>query len=613
MLQLLDSCFTKIPPPSDPGAPEKQFINDIVKNVNKEISIESILIMKRQEDLTCHLNDFNAIGLPTFRFDESTKIPMKDHYNSETLAMVCMSEIKDITLLSSLAVNVNRMRETRIIVWLQTATPTSSVFFSLIGEKVTSYKFVNLLVFHLQSFDNESIIIPYRLQPFPSVTFQRIANIYEGPIFPKIYSNFHEKTAIILPDYFSPRKLLLSNYMQRKIIFTSPLDFLIIEFSKQYNISLTLYPSSGKCIMPEEARNLTINGSLDLPLRFFSEQPQGERILEYPPFLEIGRIFFIVPCEKEMTIKDVYTGLRTCSSIILGAYFMFAVLETIIVAVTFRMFRGRFQLSYSTLLINLRAFGGVLGLSIQLNRYQNSLSLKQIVMVMSLFGIIFSSLFNANLSTLLIKQPRLEMIQSFEQLRNSELQLLINKDLKAYIERDINADFFKTIVPNIKLMEMNEQKKFLIAFDTNYAYILYPTMWDALEKYQQHFNRKVMCNSKSMRLANDMPVSGILTLNSIYKVALTEYIYRCHSHGLYQHWRTKTGDNMISSINSMKTPQNSEEIRPLTMDDLKWVWKLIAWSYGVAGIVFVLEIFIERCQKGHNNKILPTKRIIIHV
>lgn len=596
VLQLLifDSCFTKMAPSYDQAASEIQYINNIVQNVNTEMSIENILIMKRQEDRTCHLNDFNPMGLPTLRFDEFNKLTLKDHYNSETLVMVCMSEVADIVLLTTLAGNINRMREARIIVWLQ----TSSDFLSRISRKANSYNFVNLLVFQSTSQDNLSTIIPYRLQPFPDVTFQGIANINEEPLFPKIYGNYHQKTAIILPDYFSPRNLLLSDYMKEKMKFSGPLDQLIIEFSKQHNINLSLYQTDGKRIWTPEIRNLTINGSLDLPLRFFSTQSQSKKYnLEYLPFLEIGEIFVIVPCEKEMTIMDVYSGLRTYSSIILAAYFMFAVLETLIVAITYHMFRGEFRLSYSSLLINLRAFCGALGLSMQLNRYQSSLSLKQFVMVMSLFGIIFSSLFNANLSTLLIKQPRLEKIQTFEQLRNSELQLLISKDHKTYVERDINANFFETVVPNIKLMEVKEQQKLLITFDRNYAYLLYPTLWDALDKYQKHHSRKIMCNRESMSLANGIPVSGILTVNSIYKLALSEYIYRSHSHGLYQHWRTEAGENMISSINSMETPQNSQPVRSLTMHDLKWVWKMIACSYGIAGTVFALEIFIKQWQK----------------
>lgn len=589
---------------SDTGWSEIEYIKNIVKNVNKEISIDNILIVKRQNDLICHLNEFNSIGVPTLRFNESTKMNIKAVYNSKALALVCMSNIVDISLLTSLAENINGMREARIIIWLNNLTATSRYFLKLISEQANFYNFLNLLVVHLKSHDSESTITSYRLQPFPNATFQRIANINEGLIFPKMDGDYHEKTAVILPDFGTPRNLLLSDEMKTKLKFSGVLDQLIKEFSKRYNIKLRIY-STIKKLSPREILNLTINNQLHLPLRYFSSDLESENNVEYLSMLEVGAIYVIVPCEKEISISHVYIKLRTYSWIILGAYFIFALLETIIMGVTFRMFRGSFQFSYSSLLINLRAFCGVLGLSVQLSRHHNSVSLKQIVMAMSFFGIIFSSLFNANLSTLLIKQPRTEKIQNFNQLRNSELQVSISKDQRAYVERKINANFFETVLPNVKTMAMKEQQQLLLSFDTNYAYVMYPTLWDALDLYQRHYNQKILCKSESMVLANGVPVSGIVSINSIYKLALNEFIQLSHSSGLRNQWRKEAGKGMLSSINSMEKQRNYQEARPLSMDDLKWIWKLIAYGHGIAGIVFLVEISVARWRKK------PTRRSTI--
>lgn len=597
MLQIVlpNLCFN-LTSLTDAGSSEIEFIKNIVGKVNKEISIDNLLIMKRQNDLICHLNEFNLIGMPTLRLNESTRMNIKAVFNSKALALVCMSEIVDISLLTSLAENINRMRETRIIIWFHNPRTSSGNFLKLISEQANLHKFLNLLVLHSTSHDNESTITSFRLQPFPSATFQRIVNINEGLIFPKMNGNYHGKTAVILPDFATPRNLLLSDKEKTKSRFTGALDQLIKEFSHRYNIKLLIYPNAKK-MTPLEVLNLTINDQINLPLRYFSSELQMENIVECLSWLEVGAIYVIVPCEKEICISDVYIGLRTYSWIILGAYFMFALLETIIMGVTFRMFRGRFQFSYSSLLINLRAFCGVLGLSVQLSRHHNSLPLKQIVMVMSLFGIIFSSLFNANLSTLLIKQPRTEKIQNFHQLRNSELQVLISTDLKAYVERNLYADFFKTVLPNVKIMDIKEQRKLLLAFDTNYVYFMYPTLWDALDLYQRHYNQKILCKSESMVLANGVSVSGIVSINSVYKSALNEFIHLSHSSGLRNHWMDQAGNEMISSINSIEEQKNYQQVKLLTMDDLKWVWKLIAFGHGIAGIVFLVEICVVHGRK----------------
>lgn len=127
-----------------------------------------------------------------------------------------------------------------------------------------------------------------------------------------------------------------------------------------------------------------------------------------------------------MSIHEAYTGLKMYSKMLLVAYFMFAVIETLIVAATYRLLQQKYRFTYSTLVVNLRAFCGVLGLPLRLNRRRSTLSLQQIVLIMGLFGIIFSCVFNANLSTLLIKQPFRKEIKSFEDLQESELKVIAN-------------------------------------------------------------------------------------------------------------------------------------------------------------------------------------------
>lgn len=111
---------------------------------------------------------------------------------------------------------------------------------------------------------------------------------------------------------------------------------------------------------------------------------------------------------------------------VLVVYFVFAVIETLIVAATYRLLHQKYRFTYSTLVVNLRAFCGVLGLPLRLNTRRSTLSLQQIVLIMGLFGIIFSCVFNANLSTLLIKQPFRKEIKSFEDLQESDLKVFNN-------------------------------------------------------------------------------------------------------------------------------------------------------------------------------------------
>lgn len=138
----------------EPIERETIFLRKIISNVHKEKPIETFLIMERPQNEQCFLQNGIAIDIPTLRFDETVKIYMKNVYNSEALILVCMSEVADVMLLNTMAENINRMRTARIIIWLYNEVSIFNDLMSLIVEQAKTYNFLNLLVFH-QASNNE--------------------------------------------------------------------------------------------------------------------------------------------------------------------------------------------------------------------------------------------------------------------------------------------------------------------------------------------------------------------------------------------------------------------------------------------------------------------------
>lgn len=248
---------------------------------------------------------------------------------------------------------------------------------------------------------------PIDYLPFPRATFQHFVNINERPIFPNMHCYFYGKSAVILPDLIKPQSFLRNNSKTGKEKLSGSTERPIIEFAKKYNITLQLHAQfrRKRVVDSREIWMLTMHGEIDSPIRRFAHRSLVN--IKYLANVELNNKFVVDPCGEKMCFGDVllYTGIRTHSLIFMTAYFMFAVLETISVAVSRRMFGGRFELSYSSLFFNLRAFCGVLGLPLRVNIHRSSTSLEQIVMFMSLLGIILTCLFNVNLSTLLTKPP----------------------------------------------------------------------------------------------------------------------------------------------------------------------------------------------------------------
>ncbi|KAH8420910.1 hypothetical protein KR222_009086 [Zaprionus bogoriensis] len=582
--------------------PQTWQISDIIEQAHKDRPIDTMLAMQSRRDRHCNLKDINLKWLPVLQVDESSKIKLKQYYNSEMLALICMSQTKDITLLTTLAANLNRMREARIIIWLHSEASTDTETLRKIGEQADAHNFINLVVLQWVSRDDQAAITAYRLQPFPNSTLQRHSHIADGPIFAGINLNFHGKTAVILPDLLKPRSMLVKDKRTGEQKLDGSSERLIIEFSKKHNIQLRthrLYRGT-RTNIALNILNLTKRGEIDLPIRYIINEAQGNKFdIEFLSAVEIGSLFFVVPCGQGIDIGDVYSGLKTYSTIVFGAYLLFAILETIIVATTYRLFRKCYRPSYFTVIINLRAFCGVLGLPISLDRYRNSLSMQQLVLVMSLFSLIFSCLFNANLSTLLTKQPRSKQIQSFEELRQSGLPVVLSNDIKSHIESHIDAEFFKTILPNKKVVSNLEYFEALMSLNRNYAYAMIYSIWKPIENYQQFHSIKTLCKSNGLIIVTAVPVSGVLPLNSVYKLALNRFIHRTMEIGLNMHWNAEACRKMISFIFSAESTGSLHVSTALSLDDLKWIWMLSGLGYFIAGLVLIVEICIGRWKGLH--------------
>lgn len=171
--------------------------------------------------------------------------------------------------------------------------------------------------------------------------------------------------------------------------------------------------------------------------------------MEYLSNSEIGSILVVIPCGREMRIGDIYKGLKNYSAIVLGAYFIFAIIEVLCVAASNRFFWGRYDFSYSYLFVNLRVFCGVLGLPIRFNRHRSSFSLQQIVLLLGFLRIILTCFFNANLSTLLTKQPQQKQIRNFKGLHESGIPVASNKCFTYLMTLEGDKDFISIILPNI--------------------------------------------------------------------------------------------------------------------------------------------------------------------
>ncbi|XP_064552852.1 uncharacterized protein LOC135438454 [Drosophila montana] len=574
LLLLVAGGLKSFPELAEPGNFGINLINNIIERVQRERSVDTLLLMKRQQDSNCPLQDINSMGIPSLRLDERITINIKQRFNSEALALVCMADLGDATLLSTLAQNLHRMREAPIIVWLHSMDSDLQEFLSIITQQAEKYSLINLLVFRTGLYALEDSIIVYRLQPFPNATLKLVA--------------------ITVPSLYPPASYLLSDKRTGSKYLDGFMVRLVREFARKHNIELRLQRAENESIWIDNhsIEKMISEGEVDFPMHGRIQTFSMESTI----YVDIVELFIVVPCGQEMRLSDVYRSMRTYFFVMLGVYFLFALIETTLKLASQHIWRRSSCLGYSTFFINLHSFAGVLGHPIGLRRYRSP-SLRQFLMVMSIFSLVFGCYFNANLSSLLTKPPCYRHAQNFEELAESGLPVIFDKIIANVTYVHMKDQILK--IPNIILKPNNQRNDMMFALNSRNAYQVFSKLWDIVNSHQKNYKRHVLCASPGLILFHGYPIVGILKENSIYIKAVNEFIYRAHEVGLSRHWQVASMRSMVASKKQLidqKSSHTESTHAPLNNEDLLWVWKLLAILYATAGFVFIGELVMARWQ-----------------
>ncbi|XP_030380659.1 uncharacterized protein LOC115628615 [Scaptodrosophila lebanonensis] len=412
--------------------------------------------------------------------------------------------------LTALAYNLNRMRETRIIVWLQAESEGEA--FNDILKKIGELHFVNLLLCRAAPV---GLLKVYRLLPFPFPRFEPVYIVDVGPYCHKSWSNYGGITARTLPDQIMPGIYVVTDRRTGEHRLSGSSGKFITAFTKGRNISLkyTQPVEFGKVILPNIIENMTRHGELDIPLsvkfRAISRPRHG---IESSEVIGVVDWIVIVPCRQLLNIHGVYNMLleEHWAYYILGAYVAFAIIETLISTAEYYLCHHTHRFDCCGLFVNLRVFCGLLGFGMPIQS-SGGVATRQVIMTICVFGLVFSTFFSAKLSTLLTMFPQSSAINTFEDLEAAQISVILDP--------------------------LTHERKPALYF------------------------------------ANGLPYAFFLPENSIYKTAIDDYIRTCESMGFFDKWRKESFIELMyhskqSRINA-KIPTN--DFQPLRFRDLNWL------------------------------------------
>ncbi|KAH8398642.1 hypothetical protein KR215_003697, partial [Drosophila sulfurigaster] len=307
--------------------------------VIKQRPAETMLLLNRRQNDKCNWNDLRDINIPTIRLDEFTTFELQESFNSEIIALVCMSELADLELLSVLAKVLHRMRDARVIIWLQNITSNLNLYLNIIKDHANNSKLLNLLVMHPTSLEPNNSFMFLRLQPFPFATLTQITDLMDGEIFPMFWKNFQNKTAFAVPGLYAPDSYLRKDKRTGKQYLNGFMDKLIIEFTKKYNINLQMLHPQDIIDNDSEIIQLTSSGKIDLSMHGRIWKPN----LECTNAVGLSKEFIVVPCGDVMGVGNIFRSFRNYFIIILCVYLTFSIIDTHHAAATCRIFGRRYR------------------------------------------------------------------------------------------------------------------------------------------------------------------------------------------------------------------------------------------------------------------------------
>ncbi|XP_034659922.1 uncharacterized protein LOC117896023 [Drosophila subobscura] len=568
--------------------PHMRVFNKLIERTSKNTPIQTLLIMQHHLDKNCSMQDWNPDGIPILRTNELIQMEVKKNFNQLALSVVCLQDTSHmILLLNALAKSLHHVRHSRIILWMQ-GKPTED-FLNQISSQAEEHKFLLMLVLGHDQSEEVSI---HRLCPFPSPHFERIESTssFGAKVFFRDKLNYQGKKAIVSPNWNSSYSLTTKYGPTGFFPIRRVEDKNIIEFALKFNVTLVLADNKySKTTEPyyDLQLNPRVVSSSDLIIHRESVNA-----------FAVSSLMVVVPCNRVKSITEVFHKLdvKTWLTSILYVYVTFVVVESLIIVISYRISGHSYRLTSLNPCMNTRAFRAILGLPFPVGP-RASVSLRQLFLAMSIFGMIFSSFFNCKLSSLLTKHPLEPQVENFEQLQESGLTVIADTEHRSFIESVLNKEFFRRHIPNVQYVEKSERDRMVMTKNDSVAYIVFAEYWAIIDSVQQIHGEKTMCKSKNLSIVESLPRMYILQKDSVYWYPLARFFSAFYESGIPLYWVRSFPRSLKNYFNVTMDPKVEAAFEPLSLQHIKWLGWVLGFGYGLATLVFLVELYIGNAKR----------------
>ncbi|XP_075150352.1 uncharacterized protein LOC142224465 [Haematobia irritans] len=560
---------------------------NMLKEIYKEQQFHSILVMQRTSILDEYLDPVFQYPIPKIFYNRNGKgFEFKPLYNSEILVVIGMTVAVDEMLMETAATSLNYMRESRILL-LAKDIKDRNEFKDGILKLCQNYKFTNFLI-HFPEMKTNSNMQYDQLKPYPRyqwhVLERDVIGLTRNLYFPQHWRNMEKATILTYSDQHFPHSIYYQdNLGQYKL--SGYVARLVQLFGEFFNASVTMYEP----LKLNEERHFSMvtklveENLIDIPMAMDISGPCPKWLHRSYPY-EISYVMLIVPCSQALRVKEIFGVLL--DGHFLGSLIIYVILFSFVLALV--DYRLENVYNFSNFLFNERVLPAILGQSF-IASLANWRCLKIIYLVLFFTGLNFSIRFSANMQTLLTTPPYHRQIRTVSDIQDSDVPLILLRD-----DLPMMGGMFMPIYRSVHIIDnVTQYDGMRLGSNSTVAFASGLSQWKILNMRQRYLTHKIFCTYDDMIIFRLIPWALLLQEHSPYKEPLDYLIHQIHAMGFLNAWQSHAfSDTLKLKKISLQYPNinRNGDPKPLSTDDLCWVWMLVIIGMTISASVFIMEL-----------------------
>lgn len=444
---------------------------------------------------------------------------------------------------------------------------------------------------------NINIYYTYKAKPYLKILTKEFDTLKSTQYYIKQIDNLQQYPLLTYPDQTQPRTLLYYN-KKGELEMLGYIGRLITTYSEKINASLKFaFPIEiNSPLFFGDVYKMALNGSLDIAASIASVNEY--RKMEYfSHFIELGKWFPMLPVADYLTRFDIYYSLilHDVCSIFLALLIIYSIFLFIL-----ELLHDTSKTLKSILfksLINQKVFLGLLAASFKIDyngKYYKSYRI--FISLIQFSGFMLVIFTNTYLTSNITSAPKYQEINTFEQLHEQNLKILMLaqglRSLKRHAGDDFLTKYKSSIITTTNMSELVELRNNL---NKSLAYAITSNMWSIYEKQQLLFSEKLFRYSPQMYFNDHIIFALPLQKNSIFEKSLNHYIAQLMASGIFQYWYESSFFDMIKTGHmSFKDLSHAHKYEPGNYEDFAIVWYMFGFGLGLSFIVFIMELLVYK-------------------